>query len=751
MRVSLPKRFNLVPFEAGLIYSRSFPACRTFEGSVVDHSSDVRPIFIKFRTRLSDWCPLISDNMPIAEKTGTSATTQNALRVSHVEVENFRLLRSVSVVLDDATTVLVGRNNTGKTSLAEVFSRFFNAKEFKLSIADFSSEIYDGFYQAQKLFIEGDEVAARTALPSIRLSITIAYDPKSPEFGPLSALIVDLDPTTSTAVVEFKYALRGGLLADFFEGTVSVADTAELLNIAGARIPRMFERTIAAVDPNDSSNTRRISLDAVRALISVDLLKAQRGLDDEKERPTDLIGSLFESLFVAASKAGGATARHETAENLKTAVAEIEAKLGEEIETMVSGVIPALEEFGYPGIGNQTLKTQTKLDIEKILSNYTSVHYQGVAGISLPESYSGLGSRNLVLILLTLLSYYRAFALRGASPGVHLIFIEEPEAHLHPQMQEVFIHQLSALKNLFPEIDTLHEPWTAQFVVSTHASHVANRAPFSAIRYFRLESSAPESLARHTEVLDLSRAEGLNKEFLHQYLTLTRSDLFFADKAILVEGTSERLIVPRAIEKLQKAGGGAGLSSQYVTILEVGGAYAHIFFPLLDFLGLPSLILTDLDSVGPVKDGRRSASVVHIGDRTSNATIKEWFGDKDVTPEKLLELAETDKIEDGNRYLAYQVPEASKSATGRTFEDSFILANADIFESMQGETDADTEQNAADHAGQQKKSEFALTYSISHTSWKTPRYIERGLEWLLTYATVPAVAATVSEAAVVVK
>jgi predicted ATP-dependent endonuclease of OLD family len=513
----------------------------------------------------------------------------------------------------------------------------------------------------------------------------------------------------------------------------------------------MFERTISAVDPNDPTNTRRVSLEAVRGLITVDLLKAQRGLDDEKERPSDLIGSLFESLFVAASKAGGATNRRETADQLKMAVSEIESRLASEIETMVSGVIPTLQEFGYPGIGNQILATQTKLDIEKILSNYTSVHYEGVAGVTLPESYSGLGSRNLVMILLTLLSYYRAFALRAAAPGVHLVFIEEPEAHLHPQMQEVFIHQLSALKELFPKIDDLQDPWTAQFVVSTHSSHVANRAPFSAIRYFRLDGITPKSPARHSEVLDLSEAEGLNEEFLHQYLTLTRSDLFFADKAILVEGTSERLIVPRAIEKVQGIDGGAGLSSQYVTILEVGGAYAHIFFPLLDFLGLASLIVTDLDSVGPPKQSSRAASLVHIGDRTSNATIKEWFTNKDVNLTDLLAFAETDKIINGNRYLAYQVPEESGGACGRTFEDSFILANPALFDFVPGTDNVTTERKAADQANSQKKSDFALQYSISQTDWKTPRYISRGLEWLLSYATVPSVTDSAAEVKVAIK
>ncbi|HEY5222217.1 MAG TPA: AAA family ATPase [Microbacteriaceae bacterium] len=160
-----------------------------------------------------------------------------------------------------------------------------------------------------------------------------------------------------------------------------------------------------------------------------------------------------------------------------------------------------------------------------------------MAGVSLPESYSGLGSRNLILILLTLLSCYREYTARGNTPGVHLVFVEEPEAHLHPQMQEVFIDQLSSLAKLFPGIDKTSQDWSAQFLVSTHSSHVANKAPFSAIRYFRLARAVTGKQGHHSDVLDLSRAENLDEKFLHQYLTLTRSDLFFADKAILVEGT----------------------------------------------------------------------------------------------------------------------------------------------------------------------------------------------------------------------
>src|SRR3546814_4103670 len=71
------------------------------------------------------------------------------------------------------------------------------------------------------------------------------------------------------------------------------------------------------------------------------------------------------------------------------------------------------------------------------------------------------------------------------------------------------------------------------------------------------------------------------REFLHQYLTLTRCDLFFADKAVLIEGTSERLLLPAMIRTTDAAAvGEPQLGSQYLTVMEVGGAYAHRFFTL---------------------------------------------------------------------------------------------------------------------------------------------------------------------------
>ncbi len=70
------------------------------------------------------------------------------------------------------------------------------------------------------------------------------------------------------------------------------------------------------------------------------------------------------------------------------------------------------------------------------------------------------------------------------------------------------------------------------------------------------------------------------------------------------------------------------LPAQYYTLIEIGGAYAYKFIPFAEFLGIPCLILTDLDSVaGQVgKNGRTyyKSVPVSLGETTSNETIKWW-------------------------------------------------------------------------------------------------------------------------------
>lgn len=137
----------------------------------------------------------------------------------------------------------------------------------------------------------------------------------------------------------------------------------------------------------------------------------------------------------------------------------------------------------YPGLNDPDLRTETALNVASLLGEHTKVFYTGAHGVHLPEGYNGLGARNLIYILLQLLSSHKSFRTNPTLPAVHLIFIEEPEAHLHPQMQEVFIKQLNAAVQVF-SAEYPDQEWPVQFVVTTHSSHIANAAPFDAVRYF---------------------------------------------------------------------------------------------------------------------------------------------------------------------------------------------------------------------------------------------------------------------------
>lgn len=658
------------------------------------------------------------------------------MRIQSIKIRNFRLLCDVELELHNRATVIVGRNNSGKTSLAEVVRRFLAGSNPAFGIEDFSSACYDKFCEARAAKIDGaDDGQVRRLLPSIGLRIHFDYDPDAPNLGPLSDFIVDLDDHCHAAVAEIEYALEDGKIDALFEG-----ETAVELDEAGRgfffrslkdRIPKLFGTKLWAEDPNDPSNRKPLPMGALRSALHGEFINAHRGLTDVTSKDNDVLAVLLEKLFTTAMAPTSATDDRARAEALQAAVQEIQARIDGDFKDKLDTLLPTLESFGYPGLSGPALRTETVLDVKRLLSNHTKVRYAGYSGVPLPESYNGLGARNLIFILLELVRFYKSYRAEPQAPGVHLVFVEEPEAHLHPQMQEVFIRQLSEIATALSQQDSELPPWPVQFVVSTHSSHIANAAGFESIRYFLASSGDRTEGVRCSEVKDLSTGLGgtpEDREFLHQYLTLTRCDLFFADKAILVEGLSERLMLPPMIREIERAEpSGPKLSSQYVTTMEVGGAYAHLFFGLLDFLEIKHVVITDLDPTKDNGDGKYVACLAHEGDRTSNACLKQWFGGQP-SPADLLGQPVEARI-DGLRRLAYQCPEADGGPCGRTFEDAFVLANRALF-GMPDAPPEDLEVAAREEASRHKKAAFALHHAITATGWNVPRYIAEAIRWL---------------------
>lgn len=118
---------------------------------------------------------------------------------------------------------------------------------------------------------------------------------------------------------------------------------------------------------------------------------------------------------------------------------------------------------------------------------------------TLPDSYNGLGFKNLIFMVVELLDIHNQWlAIEENRPPVHLIFIEEPEAHLHAQLQQAFIRKIMDLLAMESQ-ELMH--YTTQVVVTSHSTHILYERGFRPIRYFRRKRSSNMSA---TDVLNLS-------------------------------------------------------------------------------------------------------------------------------------------------------------------------------------------------------------------------------------------------------
>ena len=437
--------------------------------------------------------------------------------------------------------------------------------------------------------------AIREALPIIEVKLTIRYGARPSALGLLSEFIVDLNLDCVDAQIVFRYQLADGQTEAIFENlnidtTLSVPEQKRLFCRAmRERIPQHYAAIVLAVDPGDPTNQKPVEFSTLRALIQSGFINAQRGLDDTTHKDINLLGKVLESLLSAATSDAADDSDRIIVQNLETAIQDIQSEIDGGFNQQLQGILPAFSIFGYPGLNDPGLLTETNLDVQRLLKNHTTVHYAGLNGINLPESYNGLGVRNLIFMLLKLYEFFKSYKTESGSPGVHLVFIEEPEVHLHPQMQEVFIAKLGEIAAVFATRFNNGIPWPVQFVVTTHSSHLANKASFESMRYFLATPNATFPNTRSTRIKDLRGDLGgtpaPTRAFLHQYMTLTQCDLLFADKAILIEGTTERLMLPKMIEKVDAdQPDHLKLSSQYISIVEIGGAYAHLFIGLLEFL-----------------------------------------------------------------------------------------------------------------------------------------------------------------------
>lgn len=545
------------------------------------------------------------------------------MHIESLRIRNFRRLKDSRIDLASDISILVGANNSGKTSATHALQLFTAASRERFSIHDFSSDCWDS--------IDGFGTGLPdAALPTISMDIWFKVEPGN--LHRVADLLPNLSFTGSTVGIRVEFAaidaaaLRHEFLAVHAAAAANARPAADgvpgyhpsprtlcdyLRDEGGARLRKGFDLRYYVLDKarfDDefcelpgyvprliSSDKGRGGREILAGLVKVDFLHAQRHLSDSSggtrsEELSRILGRFYQRNLEQRAEDFDA----------QRALADSETMLNEHLGRVFGPTLDRLSQLGYPGLGNPRLLIKTALNPAAIMSSQdgTRVHYAlGDAdqhGIlpTLPDRYNGLGFKNLIYMVVELLDLHaRWMEVEESRPPVHLVFIEEPEAHLHVQLQQVFVRKvLDILKIEGPE--AAH--YTSQLVVSTHSSHILYERGFRPIRYFRRMPGASQT----SQVLNLSvfyrDTKPKTRLFLERYLKLTHCDLFFADAAVLVEGNVERLLLPAMIAKAAPR-----LQTAYLSVLEIGGAFGHRFRKLVEFLGITTLLITDIDSVLP--------------------------------------------------------------------------------------------------------------------------------------------------------
>ncbi|MGY8684739.1 AAA family ATPase [Bradyrhizobium sp. UFLA05-153] len=433
-----------------------------------------------------------------------------------------------------------------------------------------------------------------------------------------------------------------------------------LIDYLSRRLSRHFALRAYTLDPSQlkppvksqaqlqplTASSLPIDGDPLKGLVRVHDIPAQRGFgeeiakDDDEGASSGPAGSrLSDQLRSYYSKhldpAKGPDAKDLGAlEAIEAAQDAFDQRLTESFAEAFQEV----EDMGYPGVSDPRPKVSPRLKAIDGLNHaaavtfmvdVTSVEGEVTPLLRLPENNNGLGYQNLISMIFRLMSFRDAWMRVGKASKtiltleiepLHLVLIEEPEAHLHAQVQQVFVKKAYDVLRQHDELKG-SQTFRTQLIVSTHSSHVAHEIPFANLRYFRRLPAGMAARIPVSTVINLQEIFGTTNEtqrFVTRYLRAHHADLFFADAAILVEGPAERMLLPNLIRNNYER-----LNQSYVTLLEIGGSHAHRLKPLIDCLGLLTLIITDLDTVDAT--GSSAQPQKGAGQKTNNDTLKTWI------------------------------------------------------------------------------------------------------------------------------
>lgn len=713
------------------------------------------------------------------------------MKIEKIIVRIFRLLKDFSIDLENGLSLVLGKNNVGKTSLLLILDQFIGAKRegkrsFRFNDLNLDAQEQLKGYMMTPLM---EEEAYTSLAISLRLIITYS---DADVLTNVSPLLMDLDVDNHYLAIGFDYYLPYDSYKELYnqcatqkakfeekhlkiekpEGELTEQpeyDVMAFLNDNAISHFKLQRKSVKVdkdgnLDETDYVDFVNIPDFKLESVVQFQCIGARRDVDNRDVDKT--LSTKTSDLYKAIEEnQDQIDAKERFLEQLR----ETDVQLTDIYSSIFSDIVEKIRQFGGIAPNDTIIKVISSLQHRELLKGNTTVKYEH-DNKDLPENFNGLGYMNLISIIFDIDLMMKRFAkslANGQLADINLLFIEEPEAHTHPQMQYVFIKNIKdLLKTGVVGKHGDHKP--LQYIVSTHSSHIVADSDYDDIKYLHRLAGKNEVEAKSLKSLSVVYENKNHLRFLKQYITINRSELFFADKAILIEGDTERILLPAIIKKLDVTEEAVKpelpLLSQNVSIIETG-AHAEIFVKLLNFLGLTKvLVLTDFDCCSA--DGHHPKVKYKHGmnQLTSNTALKYFYGDG-IKSDDLATKNENDKRflwdevnqkmnpnNDGNYMVCYQIEENGYQP--RSFEDDFIALNKQFVLDNDYSKQAikasykdgfDTPDKAYEVASNvESKAAFAFEILLNSKEveipgketkdpfggWSIPAYIKEGLLWL---------------------
>ena len=634
------------------------------------------------------------------------------------------------------TTLIIGKNNAGKTTIITALDNLINHGN-AFGANDFN-------YRYLQEYLDSYDICnPPLGAPYIEFILTIGLEKDSNDR--ISNLIPfmlvediedsELDICIRYEVEDFVY-FQSEMKKLFSEGKDENAFS-KFLNLLHNKdyVLKYYDKNINKIDV-DFKLSNLMELQCIKA----NHLKNDHCLTDAFNK---IINYRYDHIFQKEKK--------EVNRELEKINKELTENINHNHTEVIRNVLKELISMEHMGVDLSADITFDKLMRDLIKYEYIE------DDANIPENQFGLGYTNLIMIIAAIMDYMERYPESSFNSKINLISIEEPETFMHPQMQELFIKNINEAIQVL--LSSKNKDVNSQIIITTHSSHILNSKihsnnTFNNICYlYENKRNAAVANLNNKKVMpyEYEDEESEPFRFLKKHIKYKGSELFFSDAAIFVEGFAEDIIVPYYIEKKKE------LNKHYISIFNINGAHGFLYKRLIEALGIPVLIITDLDikrnEENEEKENEENKKVKNYeqiscltNQETTNATIIDIYGKADIS-------AIPGYIEQENLYLAYQGKINGYYAT--SFEEAFILTNYDnaitnellkelkpnIYKSIVGDKIEYDKNKENSYKWQMKlercKGEFAskLLYKVVNEEFdekipQLPKYISDGLDWI---------------------